>query len=148
MIRTPSEYSEAKKRLTEEVTRFKAQEKHLKSMKLKSEEIKRAMDPLLSFQLQLKEEIESYERLQAGHIDEIRNLEGLGSLLIGLRIMLGITQKEMATRLGVDQSQVSRDEKNEYHGASIDRVQKILDAMGVKTKTIVELPNTPRKGKK
>lgn len=55
-------------------------------MDLGRAEIQRAMDPLLSFHEQLKEEIESYERLKRGQFEEIRNFSGLGRLLIAVRI--------------------------------------------------------------
>lgn len=38
-------------------------------------------------------------------------------------------QRELAERLGVSEAQVSRDEHNEYHGITVDRVQRVLDAM-------------------
>jgi len=38
----------------------------------------------------------------------------------------------------VHESQVSRDERNEYHGVSIERATKIIEALGVQLKTTVE----------
>ena len=39
------------------------------------------------------------------------------------------------------ESQVSRDERNEYHGITVDRAIKILDTLGVKLQTsVVEAP--------
>ncbi len=35
---------------------------------------------------------------------------------------------------------MSRDERNEYHGASIDKIQKVLNALGAKLKSEVENP--------
>jgi hypothetical protein len=34
---------------------------------------------------------------------------------------------------------VSRDERNEYHGITVDRAMRILDAMGVRLVTRVEV---------
>ncbi len=45
---------------------------------MSDEEIKRVIDPIESFHLQLKEEVESYERLKRGEFDELENLRGLG----------------------------------------------------------------------
>ncbi len=42
----------------------------------------------------------------------------------------GLSQKELADRLGVSEAQVSRDERNEYHSVTMERAQRILDAMG------------------
>ena len=63
MIRNDAEYKEAVKRLNEEKGRLNAQEIQLKKSGLPKDEIKRIMDPLVSFHLQLEEEIESYDRL-------------------------------------------------------------------------------------
>ena len=90
-----------------------------------------------SFHLQLAEEVESYDRLQRGEFDEIRNLRGIGRLLIGLRIAQGLSQRELAERLGVNESQVSRDERNEYHGVTMERAARILDALHAEVLTTV-----------
>ena len=39
------------------------------------------------------------------------------------------SQRESAKKLGVSEAQVSRDERNEYHGITVDRAQRVLDAM-------------------
>ena len=93
--------------------------------------IKRALDPMRSFHLQLQEEIESYERLKRGEFDEIQNFEGLGRLLVALRISQGVSQRELAERLEVHESQVSRDERNEYRGVTLERANRILEALQV-----------------
>ncbi len=53
-------------------------------------------------------------------------------MLVALRISKGVKQKDLAEKLGIKESQVSRDERNEYHGASVDKIQKVLDVLGVK----------------
>ena len=131
MIRNEAEYKEAVKRLQGERERMTVQEKELKKMGLGAAELKRALDPMRSFHLQLAEEIESYERLQRGDFEELKNLHGLGRQLVALRIAKGITQRELADRLDVHESQISRDERNEYHGISVERASKILDALAV-----------------
>lgn len=138
MIRNEHEYREAARRISDESDRLKQQEQKLVEMGLGREEVKRAMDPVMSFHQQLKEEVESYERLRRGEFEELRNFEGVGQLLVALRISQGISQRELAERLGVHESQVSRDERNEYHGVTVERAQRVLDALGVETRTTVE----------
>lgn len=53
----------------------------------------------------------------------------IGRLLIGMRIARGMTQRQLADRLGVSESVVSRDERNEYHGITLERAQRVLDAL-------------------
>ena len=96
------------------------------------------MDPMMSFHQQLKEEIESYERLRRGEFEELRNFHGVGQLLVALRIAQGISQRELADRLGVHEFQVSRDERNEYHGVTVERAQRVLDALGAEVRSMVE----------
>ena len=53
----------------------------------------------------------------------------------------GISQRELARRLGVHESQVSRDERNEYFGITLERAVKVLDALNVRLRTKVEIDN-------
>ncbi len=67
------------------------------------------------------------------------NLRGFGHLLISLRIAPGISQRGLAKGLGVHESQVPRDERNEYYGITLERAIKILDALNVRLRTKVEI---------
>jgi transcriptional regulator with XRE-family HTH domain len=64
----------------------------------------------------------------------------VGRTLVALRIALGLTQRELAERLDVNESQVSRDERNEYQGITVDRASRILDALGVTLKSAFQTP--------
>jgi hypothetical protein len=138
MIRTEAEYKEAVQRVIQEAARIKAERAKLQEMDLSKEEIKRALDPVRSFHEQLKEEVASYERLMRGEFDELRNFHGIGRLLIAARIAKSVSQRELADRLGVHESQVSRDERNEYHGITVERANRILESLGVELRSVVE----------
>jgi ribosome-binding protein aMBF1 (putative translation factor) len=140
MIRNENEYREAVQRLADEKQRIAQQKTELEKMDLAPDEVKRVLDPMRSFHLQLQEEVESYERLKRGEFEEIRNLRGLGHMLIALRIARGISQRQLAERLDVHESQVSRDERNEYHGITLDRAARVLDALGVELRSMVQMP--------
>jgi hypothetical protein len=139
MIRTETEYQEASARLAEQRARLADHRARLQEAGLVEEEIKRVIDPIESFHLQLGEEVESYRRLKRGEFDELENLRGLGPLLISVRIAQGISQRELAKRLNVHESQVSRDERNEYFGITVERAARILDALNVRLRTSVEI---------
>jgi ribosome-binding protein aMBF1 (putative translation factor) len=139
MIRNEAEYQEASVRLSDERKRLADHAARLKETGLSEEEIKRVIDPIESFHLQLKEEVESYERLKRGEFEELENLRGLGHLLISVRIAQGISQRELAKRLNVHESQVSRDERNEYFGITLERTIKILDVLNVRLHTKIEI---------
>jgi ribosome-binding protein aMBF1 (putative translation factor) len=139
MIRNESEYQNASTRLKEEHARLAEHRARLKATGMSDDEIKHVTDPIESFHLQLKEDVESYERLKRGEFDELENLRGLGNLLIAVRIAQGVSQRELAQRLDVHESQVSRDERNEYFGITLERAVKILDALNVRLHTKVEM---------
>lgn len=139
MIRNETEYQEASTRLAEERNRLAEHRARLREAGLSEEEIKRVTDPMESFHLQLQEEVESYERLKRGEFEELENFRGFGHLLISLRIAQGMSQRELAKRLSVHESQVSRDERNEYFGITLERAIRILDALNVRLHTKVEM---------
>lgn len=139
MIRNETEYQEASARLADERKRLIDHRARLQEAGLAEDEIKRVIDPMESFHLQLSEEVESYERLKRGEFDELENFRGFGTLLISLRIAKGISQRDLAKRLNVHESQVSRDERNEYFGITLERAMKILDALNVRLHTTVEV---------
>jgi hypothetical protein len=143
VIRNETEYQAASTRLKEESQRLSDHRMRLRETGLDEAAIKRVIDPIESFHLQLQEEVESYERLKRGEFEDLDNLRGLGHLLITSRIAQGISQRELARRLGVHESQVSRDERNEYFGITLERAVKVLDALNVRlqTKVAIEPPS-------
>ena len=143
MIRNETEYQQASVRLSEARDRLAGHRARLKEAGLGDAEIKRVIDPMESFHLQLQEEVETYERLKRGEFGDLENLRGFGHLLISLRIAQGISQRELAGRLNVHESQVSRDERNEYFGITLERAIKILDALHVRLHTKVEIAPPP-----
>ena len=130
MIRSEKEYKEAVERLRRDEEVLALQKEKLEGLGLSEEEVGRALEPMLSFRAQLKEEVEWYERVRRRDFGIIRDMSAVGTLLIAMRIANGLSQRELAERLGVSEAQVSRDERNEYHGITVDRVQRVLDAMG------------------
>lgn len=143
MIRNESEYQEAIRRQRDEQARLSQHRERLEALQLNAEEIDRTLDPLRSFHAQLAEEIEEYERLKRGELGELVNLHGLGRTLIALRIARGVSQRQLAERLGVHESQISRDERNEYHGVTVERASRILDELAVDLRSHFTEPVLP-----
>lgn len=141
MIRNEREYQVALRRFRQDREVAEKQREALIGKGLSKEEVAFAMEPLLSFQEQLAEEITWYENACRRHFSPAMRLTDLGRLLIALRISSGLSQKELAQRLGVSEPQVSRDERNEYHGITLERAQRVLDALEASvTATVDELP--------
>jgi len=138
MIRSEAEYQEALRRLEQDRAVAAAQRDALASSGLTAAEVEHAMEPLRSFQAQLEEEVAWYEEVRRRNFPAIRRLTQIGRLIIALRIANGLTQRELAARLGVSEAVVSRDERNEYHGITVERAQRILDALGASVVTHVE----------
>jgi ribosome-binding protein aMBF1 (putative translation factor) len=140
MIRTETEYKNAQERLEQEKETLQRQRERLEEMDLSEEEVERALGPLISFRDQLREEIETYERMRRGDLSALHDLRSIGRWLIGARIAKGWSLSHLADALGVSVQQVSRDENNEYQGISTERAQRILDALGVRFRLEVEEP--------
>lgn len=131
VIRSDTELQEVRAKLMAQEARVVAYRSELEKDGLPAADIERALDPVRSFVLQLREAVEEYERVRNGGLPTITSLEGLGPALIAARIAAGVSQRELAARLGVHESQISRDERNDYSGVTLDRASKVLDVMGV-----------------
>lgn len=143
MIRNEKDYQEARARLKAEQDRLAEYAAAWRKQGHDDDAVKRLLEPLQSFHLQLAEEVEGYERLKQGRFSEMENLQGMGQLLIGLRIFRGMTQRQLAEKLNVDESAVSRDERNEYQGITVERAEKILEALGARLRSAVQIPEFP-----
>lgn len=139
MIKTDIDYQKSVEKLKEDLHFIDEQKKKLSEMGLSGEQINRAIEPSISFHEQLKEEVEYYEHIKRGDFEPIFNLENLGKTLIACRIYLGISQKELADRLGVSSAQISRDERNEYFGVTIEKIQRVMEALKITSKTEIEI---------
>ncbi|MGG5252343.1 helix-turn-helix domain-containing protein [Neobacillus sp. SM06] len=138
MIKTEQAYKEAVEKLKQDKLFIKEQTKKLEEMGLDPEHIELAIQPYISFHEQLKEEVEYYEQIKRGEFTPVINLKMLGKTLIAYRIYIGMTQQELAAKLGVSPSQISRDERNEYYGATIERIQSVMEAMNMTSVTKID----------
>jgi DNA-binding XRE family transcriptional regulator len=148
MIRSEKEYQKSIKRIEEELKVMNRQRAHFEELGHTGEALDRLMQPLISFHNQLKEEVEAYEGMKRGNLGTLREFNNIGRWLIGVRINLGMSQKEFAEELGVSEAQVSRDEINEYHGITMDKAQRILETFNVRFKAEIDEPIIRPKKKK
>ena len=83
---------------------------------------------------QLEDEIREYDELKSGafKLPALERLDQIAPFIVKLRIAKGISQTELATRLGVSKQVVSRCEEDEYQSVAISRMQEILDALSVR----------------
>jgi DNA-binding CsgD family transcriptional regulator len=131
MIRNETEYKEYVRRLKGAVLHVEGERAALLAQGLPEDRIARALEPLLAYQAEIGEELEQYRALKKGQVPELIDLTQLGQWIIMQRIAKGVSQREMAARLGVSEAAVSQDERNEYHNITVERAQRILDKLGV-----------------
>ncbi len=81
--------------------------------------------------LVLREQIAEYEALQVGQssVIEPQSFEDLPRALIQSRIAAGLSQKDLAERVGIKEQQLQRYEATEYAAASVQRVLQIVQAL-------------------
>ena len=84
---------------------------------------------------QLEDELREYDELKSGEVKlpKIDRLDQITPFITKLRIAKGISQTELARRLGVSKQVISRYEESDYQTVGIARLQEILDVIGVKT---------------
>ncbi len=99
-------------------------------------------DALRSQIADLHSEIEEYEALQSQRhtVLELASFEEFPRALIQARIAAGISQKDLAERLGLKEQQVQRYEATEYASASMTRVSEIIRALGIRMREAILLP--------
>jgi DNA-binding Xre family transcriptional regulator len=81
----------------------------------------------------LREQLDRYEALKSGKVRQrkVHSLRELPVLLIEGRIAAGLTQRQLADRLGLAEQQVQRYESTLYSGVGLDRLQEVVDALGL-----------------
>lgn len=99
-------------------------------------------DALQSQITDLRSQLEEYDALKAGkyNIVELDSFEKLPRVLIQARIASGLSQKDLAERLGLKEQQIQRYEATEYASASFERINEIIHALNIKVHEHVFLP--------
>ena len=81
----------------------------------------------------LEDDLHEYEALRAGNFEfnQLKTVAGLPRLLIGARIAAGLSQRDLANRLGLKEQQIQRYEASDYASASLTRIRNVVAALGV-----------------
>jgi HTH-type transcriptional regulator / antitoxin HipB len=86
-----------------------------------------------SFQTQINRmqmEIQAYDDLKAGKVEiTMGSIEDLPKVLIQKRISLGMTQKELAAKLGIKEQMVQRYEASGYESIGFQRLAEVWNAL-------------------
>ena len=100
--------------------------------------IAKAQEDAVSSQLEdLKREMREYESLKTSEfpIDELEVVSGLPLMLIKARIARGMSQRDLAERIGLKEQQIQRYEATDYASASLSRIREIVSGLSGKVDT-------------
>jgi transcriptional regulator with XRE-family HTH domain len=106
--------------------------------------IRKAHRDALQSQLdELREQIAEYDSLRSGQqaVISLDSLEELPRALIQARIAAGLTQRELAERMGLKEQQIQRYEATEYASADLARVNEVARALGLRVREDIFLSN-------
>jgi transcriptional regulator with XRE-family HTH domain len=107
---------------------------------------KAQIDALIYQRDELVEQAAEYELLLAGNLAvfDVNSISDLPKSLIMSRISMGLTQKDLAERLGMKEQQIQRYENTEYGSASFKTLVSIVEALDLKITEDVFLPKESR----
>jgi transcriptional regulator with XRE-family HTH domain len=102
------------------------------------------VDAMQSQLADLRTELAEYEALKTGQrpLLELDSFDKLPRALIAARIAAGMTQCDLADRLGVHERQSQRYEASNYASAGLQRIDEVIDALGVAIRAAVELASS------
>ncbi len=100
-------------------------------------------DSLRSQFEELRDQLAEYDRLRSGSIREISvdTMDQLPQALIKARIAAGLSQKDLADRLGLKEQQIQRYEATDYSTAGLRRIGEIVNALGTAIHMKVTVPS-------
>ena len=89
----------------------------------------------------LKADIREYEALKAGKfdMDKLAVVSILPDMLIKARVALGMTQRDLAERIGLKEQQIQRYEATDYATASLSRIRDVVGGLRVKDMSLISL---------
>jgi len=99
--------------------------------------IARAQQDALRSQLgDLENELREYESLKSGDfpMESLNAVAEVPSVLIKARIATGLSQRDLAERVGLKEQQIQRYEATDYAAANLSRIMEVANALG----TVVE----------
>jgi transcriptional regulator with XRE-family HTH domain len=90
----------------------------------------------------LRSEIREYERLKAGErvVLSANSLADLPIVLVQARIAAGLSQEDLAVRLGMKKQQIQRYEADDYASASLATLIRVAEALGIGIREDALLP--------
>jgi ribosome-binding protein aMBF1 (putative translation factor) len=90
---------------------------------------------------ELKWQLDEYDKLRSGKLKRLKKsaFQDLPIELIRARIARGLTQKDLARKLGVKEQQIQRYEETDYASASLSRINEVIKALNIEVKEEITL---------
>ena len=132
MIKNDRQYEYTKKKLCEFETDLKSIHKKYSSDKNK---IALLSQGYVEHIAQLKAEVKEYEEIKKSPLPKVlhaHNAFEISRMLVRLRVARGITQAQLAARIGCKQTDISRLEREDYKGYTISQLAKIAKNLNAK----------------
>ena len=148
MIRNERQYRFTKT----QVRRFEETLTELKSRDSENTDVhpliaKAQVDAASSQLADLREQLREYESLKSGKFDfsELMVVTNLPAMLIKARIARGMTQRDLAERIGLKEQQIQRYEATDFASASLGRIHDVVEGLMFED---IPSPSRKRKGDK
>ena len=96
---------------------------------------KAQQDALESQLADLEAELREYDSLKSGQfpVEELGLVAELPTLLVKARVSQGLSQKDLAQRLGLKEQQIQRYESTDYASASLARILEVVNALSAES---------------
>lgn len=134
MIQNEREYAATKKKLGMLAKSLAEAEKH-SNLELPDGVRQAGLNGIRFLMEDLEAEVAEYERLRRGRVSSLSLpsvLDELPSLLARARIARGWTHRDLAKALGTTEQQVQKDERGGYERASLSRLRRVAQILGVR----------------
>jgi HTH-type transcriptional regulator/antitoxin HigA len=97
---------------------------------------------------ELRALIDRYKELRSGRVKSIRvdELGDLGRVLVEARICAGLSQRDLADRVGIKEQQIQRYEADCYRAAKLERIQAVLAALRSEPDITIRVPSSAEQG--
>lgn len=132
MIRSEAEYRKAQRDVGLALEMLEEEQRHWLAEGMTANEALAMLEPMRLRIAELNDRIALFERVRAGDLSMFATFEHVGEALIAARLARGLNQRQFADLIGVHESQVSRDERNEYHGVGRERLGDLMETLGLR----------------